>query len=222
MDVGLALPQFDFSLPGERPLRWQTVIRWAERAEAIGFGSVWLADHLFWDVAKYGGPEETFDVYDPLAGMAAIARMTAQVRLGILVASVPLRPPSVLAKALSTLDVVSGGRLVVGLGAGNYEPELDAPGVGNPLGRSLHPRRRAPGRSRAPLRANGRAHTAGRARRRFAGGMAQRKAGGHRRGGGRPTRSLAGARRAIARGQSGGRPVLDRGGRRCRSARPGL
>src|SRR5205807_4900381 len=84
MDVGLALPQFDFSLPGERPLRWQTVIRWAERAEAIGFGSVWLADHLFWDVAKYGGPEETFDVYDPLAGMAAIARMTAQVRLGIL------------------------------------------------------------------------------------------------------------------------------------------
>ncbi|TMK88351.1 MAG: LLM class flavin-dependent oxidoreductase [Actinobacteria bacterium] len=130
MDVGLALPQFDFSLPGERPLRWQTVIRWAERAEAIGFGSVWLADHLFWDVAKYGGPEETFDVYDPLAGLAAIARMTAQVRLGILVASVPLRPPSVLAKALSTLDVVSGGRLVVGLGAGNYEPELDAAGVG--------------------------------------------------------------------------------------------
>src|SRR5437763_16035367 len=130
MDVGLALPQFDFSVPGERPLRWETVLDWARRAEALGFGSVWLADHLFWDVAKYGGPEETFDVYDPLAGMAAIARMTAQVRLGILVASVPLRPPSVLAKALSTLDVVSGGRLVVGLGAGNYQPELDAAGGG--------------------------------------------------------------------------------------------
>ncbi|MBV9411891.1 MAG: LLM class flavin-dependent oxidoreductase, partial [Acidimicrobiia bacterium] len=130
MDVGLALPQFDFSIPGERPLRWQTVCDWARRAEALGFGSIWLADHLFWDVAKYGGPEETFDVYDPIAGLAALARLTADVRLGILVASVPLRPPSVLAKALSTLDVISGGRLIAGLGAGNYAPELDAAGVG--------------------------------------------------------------------------------------------
>ena len=130
MDVGLALPQFDFSVPGERPLQWQTVCRWAERAEALGFGSVWLADHLFWDVAKYGGPQETFDVYDPLVGLGALARLTTAVGLGILVASVPLRPPSVLAKALSTLDVISSGRLIAGLGAGNYEPELDAAGVG--------------------------------------------------------------------------------------------
>jgi len=130
MDVGLALPQFDFSIPGERPLRWQTVSSWAQRAEALGFGSVWMADHLFWDVAKYGGPEETFDVYDPLVGLAALARVTNAVRLGILVTSVPLRPPSVLAKALSTLDVLSDGRLIAGLGAGNYEPELDAAGVG--------------------------------------------------------------------------------------------
>jgi probable F420-dependent oxidoreductase len=130
MDVGLALPQFDFSAPGERPLRWQTVCDWAQRAEALGFGSLWLADHLFWDVKKYGGPDETFDVYDPLAGLAALARLTSNVRLGILVASVPLRPPSVLAKALSTLDVLSDGRLIAGLGAGNYEPELDAVGVG--------------------------------------------------------------------------------------------
>ena len=130
MDVGLALPQFDFSVPGERPLRWQTVCEWARRADALGFGSVWLADHLFWDVARYGGPQEAFDVYDPLVGLAALARLTTHVRLGILVASVPLRPASVLAKALSTLDVISGGRLIAGLGAGNYEPELDAAGVG--------------------------------------------------------------------------------------------
>lgn len=130
MEVGLALPQFDFSIPGERPLRWSTVGDWAQRAEALGFGSVWLADHLFWDVAKYGGPQQRFDVYDPLVGLASLARLTNSVRLGILVVSVPLRPPSVLAKALSTVDVLSGGRLITGLGAGNYEPELDAAGVG--------------------------------------------------------------------------------------------
>lgn len=130
MDVGLALPQFDFSIPGERPLRWQTVCEWARKAERLGFSHVWLADHLFWDVKKYGGSDETFDVYDPIAGLAALARVTTDVRLGILVVSVPLRPPAVLAKALSTLDVLSDGRLIAGLGAGNYEPELDAAGIG--------------------------------------------------------------------------------------------
>src|SRR5215813_11600773 len=58
MRVGLALPQFPFSVPGERPLRWATVVDWARRAERLGFGSLWLADHLFWDLGRYGGPPE--------------------------------------------------------------------------------------------------------------------------------------------------------------------
>jgi probable F420-dependent oxidoreductase len=102
---------------------------WSRRAEDLGFGSVWLADHLFWDIAKYGGPDETFDAFDPLIGLSALARVTTRVRLGVLVLNVPLRPPAVLAKALSTLDVLSGGRLVAGLGAGNYEPEYRAAGI---------------------------------------------------------------------------------------------
>lgn len=129
MDVGLALPQYDFSVPGESPLRWETVLGWAQRAEALGFGSVWLSDHLFLDIARYGAPPGDHDCFDPLVSLAAIARRTTSVRLGTLTLCVPLRPATMVAKALATLDVVSGGRLTVGLGAGWYERELAAAGL---------------------------------------------------------------------------------------------
>ena len=128
MEVGLALPQFDFSVPGERPLRFETVLSYAERAEAVGFDSVWLADHLFLGIDKYGGHGE-YDAFDPLAALGALARATGRVRLGTLVLCAQLRPPAVLAKALATVDVLSGGRLVAGLGAGWYAPEYEAAGI---------------------------------------------------------------------------------------------
>ncbi len=129
MDVGLALPQYDFSVPGESPLRWETLLGWAERAETLGFGSVWLSDHLFLDISRYRSPAGDHGCFDPLVALAAIARRTSTVRLGTLTMCGPLRPATVLAKALATLDVVSGGRLTVGLGAGWYEPELIAAGL---------------------------------------------------------------------------------------------
>ena len=129
MDVGLALPQYDFSIPGESPLRWETLLAWAERAEALGFASVWLSDHLFLDISRYGAAPGDHGCFDPIVALAAIARRTTKVRLGILTLCVPLRPATVVAKALATLDVVSGGRLTVGLGAGWYEPELAAAGL---------------------------------------------------------------------------------------------
>jgi probable F420-dependent oxidoreductase len=129
VDVGLALPQYDVSVPGESPLRWDTLLGWAERAEALGFGSVWLSDHLFLDFSRYGAPPGDHGCFDALVALAAIARRTTSVRLGTLALCVPFRPATVLAKALATLDVVSGGRLTVGLGAGWYEPELVAAGL---------------------------------------------------------------------------------------------
>ncbi len=129
MDVGLALPQYDFSIPGESPLRWATLVGWAERAEALGFGSVWLSDHLFLDISRYGAPSGDHGCFDPLVALAAIARCTTSVRLGTLTLCVPLRRATVLAKALATLDVVSAGRLTVGLGGGWYEAELVAAGL---------------------------------------------------------------------------------------------
>lgn len=129
MRVGLALPTFDCSVPGEDPLAWASLADWARRAEALGFESVWVADHLFLDLVRYGGPPGTYGSYDPLVALAALARVTRRVRLGTLVLCTPLRPVTVLAKALATLDVVAGGRLVAGLGAGWYEPELAAAGL---------------------------------------------------------------------------------------------
>jgi probable F420-dependent oxidoreductase len=130
VDVGLALPHYDHSVPGERPLRWETVLRWAVAAEAAGLGSVWISDHLFlslerWGVsdADAGGEVEGFEA---LSTLAALARATTRVRLGTLVLCPHLRPPGALAKALATIDVVSDGRLTVGLGAGWFEPEYVA------------------------------------------------------------------------------------------------
>jgi alkanesulfonate monooxygenase SsuD/methylene tetrahydromethanopterin reductase-like flavin-dependent oxidoreductase (luciferase family) len=130
MDVGLALPQFDYAADGDDPPPWETTLDWARRAEQAGFTSVWLADHLFLSMDfKYGGPPGRHRAVDPLVGLAAIARVAKTVRVGTLVLCAQLRPPKVLAKALATLDRVAAGRLVAGFGAGWYEPEYFEAGV---------------------------------------------------------------------------------------------
>ena len=125
----MALPQFDYSMVGESPLGWATVVEWATRAEAAGFDSVWLADHLFLEVEKYGGPPGRFDGFDPIVALAALARATTRVKLGTLVLCAQLRPPKVAAKQLAGLDKLARGRLIIGVGAGWYEPEFVAAGV---------------------------------------------------------------------------------------------
>src|SRR5687767_9079277 len=129
MQIGLALPQFDFSVPGHTPLPWAHVLDCARTAEAHGFHSAWLADHVFWSVEKYGAPPVRFTSLDSIPALAGVARATERIRVGTLVLCSQLRPPAVAAKALATLDVVSGGRLDVGLGAGWYEPEFHATGI---------------------------------------------------------------------------------------------
>ena len=128
MDVGIALPQFDYA-GGEDAPPWALTADAAKRADALGFKSVWLADHLYLSTEKYGGPSGKHRAIDPIVALSAIARATQQVRIGTLVFCTQLRPPAVLAKSLATLDIVSGGRLTIGMGAGWYEPEYDDAGV---------------------------------------------------------------------------------------------
>jgi probable F420-dependent oxidoreductase len=101
----------------------------ALQAERLGFDSLWLSDHLFLDLEKYGGSATRHAAFEPLVTLAALARTVSRPRLGTLVVCEALRPATVLAKALATVDRISGGRLDVGLGAGWYEPEYEAIGL---------------------------------------------------------------------------------------------
>lgn len=136
MQLGLALPQFDYSLPGHDPLDWGAVEHWAVTAEGAGIDTVWLADHLFLPLGRYGGEDEPHRGFDPLVGLGGLAAVTDRVGLGVLVACAPLRPPALLAKAAGSLDVLSGGRLTLGMGAGWLEAEFDAARV--PFERAGH------------------------------------------------------------------------------------
>ncbi|MCU1459552.1 MAG: flavin-dependent oxidoreductase, F420-dependent methylene-tetrahydromethanopterin reductase [Actinomycetia bacterium] len=132
MRIGFALPHYDYSVPGEWPLSYETLLTYAKHADACGYDSLWMSDHLFLDLAKYGGPSTRAGSYDPLVTLAAIAREVTRPRIGTLVLCEALRPATVLAKGLATLDRVSGGRLDVGLGAGWYEPDYAAIGMEMP------------------------------------------------------------------------------------------
>ena len=131
MRIGLALPQYDYSVAGERPLRFDTVAAQARAAEDCGYDSLWLSDHLVLDLAKYGGSPDREGAFEPLVTLAALSRIVTRARLGTLVLLEALRPAAVLAHAIATLDRLSGGRIDVGLGAGWYEPDYEA------IGRSM-------------------------------------------------------------------------------------
>jgi probable F420-dependent oxidoreductase len=95
------------------------------QAEAAGFDSVWLFDHLIFRFPN----QPTSGIWEAWTFLAALAEATSRVELGTLVMCTPLRNPAILAKMAVTLDEVSGGRLILGLGAGWHQPEFDAFGV---------------------------------------------------------------------------------------------
>jgi alkanesulfonate monooxygenase len=117
---GLAIR--NFVGPGDVP-DVKALYAYAERAEALGFESLWAWDHVLL------GVEPSFPIIDSITTLAAIAARTRTIRLGTGVLVLPLRNPVVAAKALGSLDVISGGRLILGVAAGWYAREFDAVGV---------------------------------------------------------------------------------------------
>lgn len=132
MRFGLSLPHYDFSLPGVRPIGFDALAQHAARAEELGFDSVWVSDHFFYSLARYGAGAELRGSLEPLTALAGLALRTERVRLGTLVLGASFRHPSVLAKSATTIDLLSNGRLDLGLGAGWYREEFEA--FGYPFG----------------------------------------------------------------------------------------
>lgn len=129
MRFGFALPQYDYSVPGESPLTWPAVERWATLAVESGFTSLWVSDHLFLGIEKYGGAPGRHGCLDAIVTMGALATAVPDATIGCLVFAAPLRPPRLLAKQLHTLGALAPGRIVAGLGAGWYEPEFAEAGA---------------------------------------------------------------------------------------------
>jgi alkanesulfonate monooxygenase SsuD/methylene tetrahydromethanopterin reductase-like flavin-dependent oxidoreductase (luciferase family) len=114
--IGIQLPEV------EREVRWPEYLAMAKAAEEVGFESVWIGDHLLYD-----GPDRA--PWEVWTLMSAVAAATERVRIGPLVACAGFHPPAVLAKMASTIDEISGGRFVLGLGSGWNRREFDAFGI---------------------------------------------------------------------------------------------
>jgi alkanesulfonate monooxygenase SsuD/methylene tetrahydromethanopterin reductase-like flavin-dependent oxidoreductase (luciferase family) len=117
--VGIQLPEV------EREVRWPEYLAMAQAAEAVGFDSIWVGDHLLYR-GDDGGETGPWDAWTLLAALAA---RTERVQLGPLVACTAFHPPGLIARMAATLAEVSGGRFVLGLGAGWNEEEFRAFGL---------------------------------------------------------------------------------------------
>ncbi|MEA2608794.1 MAG: hypothetical protein QOJ75_1037 [Chloroflexota bacterium] len=130
-----AVPRFKLGIqPLTYGLSWSESRRTAEAVDRLGYDYLWGHDHLF---STGGDPFQPF--FEGWTTLAAWSAMTSRVRLGLLVGANPFRNPGVVAKMAATVDHISGGRLILGLGAGNRELEAAAHGIdpGRSIGQRL-------------------------------------------------------------------------------------
>jgi probable F420-dependent oxidoreductase len=136
--------KFGVRLPNSGPLATsENIVRVAEEAERLGFHSIWVHDHVLWGSEQHrthlsAGSAEALsesqkpNFYESVTTLSYLAGRTNRVKLGIAVLVLPLRNPVVVAKQLANLDIMSQGRLIVGVapGAPNItKPEFDAVGI---------------------------------------------------------------------------------------------
>jgi len=121
MKIGIILDTVEGSLEGRTPT-FRDLREMAQVAEQVGLDSLWLADHLLY---RFPGQDESA-LWEALTMLSALAAVTTRITLGTLVVCTSFRPPAMLAKMADALDEVSGGRFILGLGAGWHQPEYEA------------------------------------------------------------------------------------------------
>lgn len=121
MKLGICLPHYG------RPIEPSRLVQLASRAEEVGLDSIWVTDHVILprDIALI----YRSDMLDPLAVLPWLAGVTERIALGTSVIVLPYRSPLPVAKLLASVDVLSGGRLIVGVAVGWVEGEFEALGV---------------------------------------------------------------------------------------------
>jgi F420-dependent oxidoreductase-like protein len=129
MEIGVVVPQgWTGEYDGWDPRRaWERTLAIARQAERLGFESVWVFDHFQTD------PDPTDELtFESFSTLSALAASTGRVRLGQVVICTAFRNPALTAKMIGTMDVISGGRMELGIGAGWKEDEWRAYGYGFP------------------------------------------------------------------------------------------
>ena len=123
LKVGLHLPNATEMLDGQTA-SWSDLAAMARRAEELGFDSLWVMDHLLVRLPLPSWETHPIGVWECWSLLAALAASTERVELGAFVSCLGFRNPALLAKMAETIDEISGGRLLLGLGAGWHEEEF--------------------------------------------------------------------------------------------------
>ncbi|HET7092166.1 MAG TPA: LLM class flavin-dependent oxidoreductase [Thermomicrobiales bacterium] len=118
LKIGVQLPEVEYVAT------WPEIVQMARRTEALGYDSLWIGDHLLYR-NQGEAPKAPWEAWSMMAALAAV---TERVEIGPLVACTGFHNPAMLAKKAATLEEISGGRLILGLGAGWNKPEYDAYG----------------------------------------------------------------------------------------------
>ena len=124
MNVGLYLPQWSGAWDGSDP-RWRDVLDTARAAEDAAFASVWVIGHHYLPFEQ-GRP---WNLWDPWSLLAGVAACTERIELGPLVSCTAYANPALLARRAATVDEISGGRLIMGIGGGYFDAEFAAVGI---------------------------------------------------------------------------------------------
>ena len=127
MEFGVFLPTFERGAHDSR-VGYADLLALALKAEELGFASVWLPDHFLFRPPVMAEGDE-YGLWEAWTAAAAIAQATTKIQIGLMVTCLGWRNPGIVARMTETIEEISGGRFVLGVGAGWHKPEYDAYGL---------------------------------------------------------------------------------------------